>query len=95
MYMYIYTHNIYKCTYIYMYIYTYICMHIYVYIYLYVYMNAGIDLEVRAFSQILGRRSGNKRRGAVVGETLTIFIGLFCKRALQKRPIFCKRDLYF
>jgi len=22
-------------------------------------------------------------------------IGLFCKRALQKRPIFCKRDLYF
>jgi len=22
-------------------------------------------------------------------------IGLFCKRALQKRPIFCKRDLHF
>ena len=22
-------------------------------------------------------------------------IGLFCKRSLQKRPIFCKRDLYF
>jgi len=22
-------------------------------------------------------------------------IGLFCKRALQKRPIFCKRDLQF
>ena len=21
-------------------------------------------------------------------------IGLFCKRALQKRPTFCKRDLY-
>jgi len=28
---------------------------------------------------------------ATIGRLLTI-IGLFCKRALQKRPIFCKRD---
>ena len=30
---------------------------------------------------------------ATISRLLQI-IGFFCKRALQKRPIFCKRDLY-
>jgi len=83
--------------YIYIYIYTYICIHI------------NKNRFERPREQLLERDTKwnvmrrsqptlqspaiTYRYGVATISRLLKFVGLFCKRDLQKRPIFCKRDL--
>jgi len=98
-YIYIYKYMyIYMCVYICLYMYQYIniCIHIctcmYVlYWYIYFYLNdlfltcvhVSIDTEYVCVCEY----------GVATSSRLLEIIGLFCKRALQKRPTFCKRNL--
>ena len=90
MYMYIY---VCICMYMamYMYVYIYICLYIYIHIYIYINIHIYIYVHSRPASECnLG-----PSHGVALISRIDKIIGLFCKRALQKRRYFAKETCNF
>jgi len=91
------------CIHIYMYVCMYTYIHIYIYIHIYtIYSIRGNRLDsihVHACMHACTLHSKSDGGGVPYGVAtiggLLKNVSLFCKKALQTRPIFCKRDLYF
>ena len=69
-----------------MYIYIYVC----IYTYIYVYTHTHTSRETYAYIS-----KSMYRYGVTTINRLLKIVGLFCKRALQKRPIFSKETYNF
>jgi len=108
-YLYIYTYT-YIYTYIHICTYIYIYVYIYIYTHTYIGATYERVMSHTSMSRASRGKGGENllRRSKVTphGESLVSYgvatisrmlknIGLFCKRALQKRPVFCKETCIF